>query len=208
MAKKASKKEATAAKKAKVAKKAPAVKAAKTAKPVAKAAAKPAKASAAKVKPVARVKAAESKASAAKKAKSKVEKAPAEKAKKTEVSKAKVSVEKPPKASKPLKIEEKVSSKLQLVKSEPELEAEAPKKEKKAKIDRTGLNEEQLKWHELHEKLKGVKAPAYTISGQYEAKTPIAHKIFGWGFILSNEYDRLEVLFQDAKRMLISNRKL
>lgn len=85
---------------------------------------------------------------------------------------------------------------------------EAPKKEKKVKLDKTGLSEDQVKWHEMHEKYKGVKAPLYTISAQFEAKTPIQHKIFGWGYVLSNEYDRLEVIFEDGKRMLISNRKL
>lgn len=89
-----------------------------------------------------------------------------------------------------------------------EASTEAPKKEKKVKIDKTGLSEDQVKWHEMHEKYKGVKAPMYTISGQFEAKAPIQHKIFGWGYVLSNEYDRLEVLFEDGKRMLISNRKL
>ncbi len=81
------------------------------------------------------------------------------------------------------------------------------KKEKKVKIDKTGLSDDQVKWAEYHEKYKGT-APTYSISGQFEAKTPLQHKIFGWGFILSNEYDRLEVLFEDGKRMLISNRKL
>lgn len=89
-----------------------------------------------------------------------------------------------------------------------EVADEAPKKEKKIKIDKTGLTEDQIRWHELHEKHRGIKAPNYSIGGQFEAKSPIQHKIFGWGFILSNEYDRLEVLFQDGKRMLISNRKL
>ncbi|MBO9666774.1 MAG: hypothetical protein J7501_08155, partial [Bdellovibrio sp.] len=85
---------------------------------------------------------------------------------------------------------------------------EAPKKEKKVKIDKTGMSEDQVKWHELHEKYKAMKAQSYNIGSQYEARTPIEHKLFGWGFILSNEYDRLEVLFEDGKRMLISNRKL
>ena len=89
-----------------------------------------------------------------------------------------------------------------------EAAVEAPKKEKKVKIDKTGMSEDQVKWHELHEKYKANKALSYNIGNQYEAKTPIEHKIFGWGYILSNEYDRLEVLFEDGKRMLISNRKL
>jgi len=183
MAKKAAKKEAPAAKAKKatkaVATKAPAKKAA------AKAPAKPAKSAvSAKAPP------------AAKPAKT----AKPEKAAKPVAAKKTAAPAAPP--PQPEKIEKK--PKLEIVSEE----AAAPKKEKKVKIDRTGLNEDQIKWHELHEKYKAVKAPAYSISGQFEARTPLQHKVFGWGFILSNEYDRLEVLFEDGKRMLISNRKL
>ena len=113
---------------------------------------------------------------------------------------AKAAPAKAPKSEKAPKTEKVV----EVVAEEPA----ATKKEKKVKIDKTGLSEDQVKWHELHEKHKAIKAPAYSISGQFEAKTPLQHKIFGWGYILSNEYDRLEVLFEDGKRMLISNRKL
>ncbi len=187
MAKKAAKKEAPAAK----AKKA-------VAKPAAKAAAKPAakKAPAKVAKPVAK----EVKA-----------KAPAPVAAKPQKAAKPAKVEKPvavaaPKAvapaavEKPAKAEKKSAA---VVAEEP-----ATKKGKKAKVDKSGLSEDQAKWTELHEKYQGMKAPAYSIGGQFEAKTPLQHKIFGWGYILSNEYDRLEVLFQDGKRMLISNRKL
>lgn len=179
MAKKVAKKEAPAAKAKKPVAKA-AVKPAKAAKPAPKAAAKPA------AKPVAK------KAAPAKP----VVKAPAKAAKPEVKAKAPV-VEKAPKA------EKKAAAP-----APAPVEVEAPKKEKKVKIDKTGLTEDQVKWHELHEKYKGTKAPAYTIAAQFEAKTPLEHKIFGWGYILSNEYDRLEVLFEDGKRMLISNRKL
>jgi hypothetical protein len=86
--------------------------------------------------------------------------------------------------------------------------AKKSKKGKKSKADKSGLSDDQAKWADLFEKHKAVKASAYSITGQFEAKAPIEHKLFGWGFVLSNEYDRLEVLFKDGKRMLISNRKL
>ncbi|WP_373999058.1 hypothetical protein [Bdellovibrio bacteriovorus] len=178
MAKKAAKKEAPAAKAKKAAAK-------PVAKPQQKAAAKPAAKAAAK--PAA-------KPAAAKPAK------PAKEAK----------AEKPEKKSAPVEAPVKTEKAEKKAKAEPVVEVaeKAPKKEKKAKIDKSGLSEDQVKWHELHEKYKAVKAPAYSISGQFEAKTPLQHKIFGWGYVLSNEYDRLEVLFEDGKRMLISNRKL
>lgn len=206
MAKKAAKKEAPAAKSKKTVKPAAAKNVAKAVKP-----AKPAKvekAASAKVvkaakvekpvKPAAKVKAEKvevvekiDKALAVKKTAEKLEKVPA--AKKAVEKKADV-----PPAEKLVKKEAEAVS---------EVVSKAPKKEKKVKIDKAA-SEDLLKWNELHDKYKAMKAQAYSISGQYEAKTPIQHKIFGWGFILSNEYDRLEVLFEDGKRMLISNRKL
>ncbi|MGZ3774714.1 MAG: hypothetical protein ACXVCY_10290 [Pseudobdellovibrionaceae bacterium] len=184
MAKKAAKKDTSAAKAKKVAKPAAAKKAVKAVKPA------PAKKSEKNEKPLK----AAPKAVKAEKI-GKLEKAaPNKKVADKKASQVAVSV-----SEKPKKTAEEVS----------EIVSEAPnKKEKKVKINKTGLSEDQLKWHEFYEKYKGVKAPLYSISAQYEAKTPIQHKIFGWGFILSNEYDRLEVIFEDGKRMLISNRKL
>lgn len=180
MAKKAAKKEAPAAKAKKAAAPKAAAKPVKNA-PAKKAEAKPAKAPA--KAPEKEVKAKAAKAAPAPKAPEKKEAAkPA----------AEVKPEKKAKVAAPA-----------------EAVAETPKKkEKKAKVDKSGLSEDQAKWLELHEKYQTLKAPTYSISGQFEARTPLQHKIFGWGFILSNEYDRLEVLFEDGKRMLISNRKL
>lgn len=188
MAKKAAKKEV------------PAAKAKKAAKPVAKAPAKATKPTKA-VKPVAKA----AKPVAAKVKEGKTAKAAPAKA----VEKKAVTPPPPPPAPAPVKAlkTEKVSKKDKVSKDVQETAA-VPKKEKKVKVDKSGLSEDQAKWHELYEKHKGVKAPTYSISGQFEAKTPLQHKIFGWGFILSNEYDRLEVVFEDGKRMLISNRKL
>lgn len=186
MAKKPAKKEARAAKK-------PATKTAKPVKKVAKA-----------VKPAKAAKPAPKAAKAAKKPAEKVAK-PAAKAPKSPD---------PKKMAKPVAVA-KSAAKAPAPKAAPKKEepqevvvAEAPKKEKKLKLDKTNLSDDQIKWHELQDKYRAVKAPTYSISGQFEAKSPIQHKIFGWGYILSNEYDRLEVLFEDGKRMLISNRKL
>jgi hypothetical protein len=189
MAKKAAKKEAPAAK----AKKAAAPKAA--AKPVTKAPAKKVEAKPAK----APAKAADKEV----KAKAPATKAPAAKAAPPAPAKT---VEKK-EAAKPV-AEPKAEKKAKAPAVAEVVEPTPKKKEKKAKVDKSGLSEDQAKWHELHEKYQTLKAPSYSISGQFEAKTPIQHKIFGWGFILSNEYDRLEVLFEDGKRMLISNRQL
>ncbi|AHI05159.1 hypothetical protein BDW_03255 [Bdellovibrio bacteriovorus W] len=212
MAKKAAKKatKTATAKKATTAK--PTAKKA-TPKPVAKVAAKKV-VKKAEAKPAKKSVAKKAAPKPASKAPAKVAKAPA----KAAVAPAKKVAAKPAPPAKPAKAavkpvkEVKVAKEVEPVKKSSHLslvtEEAAPKKEKKIKFDRTGMTEDQIKWHEMHEKYKGVKAPNYSISGQFEAKSPIQHKIFGWGFILSNEYDRLEVIFEDGKRMLISNRKL
>lgn len=63
------------------------------------------------------------------------------------------------------------------------------------------------KWLSLHEKHKAKKASLYNMKEVFEAKTPLLHKILGWGFIISVVNDRLEVLFKDGVRVLISNYK-
>jgi hypothetical protein len=62
-------------------------------------------------------------------------------------------------------------------------------------------------WLELHRKHSDEKASNYDMRSAFEASTPLNHKILGWGWILSNENDRLEVVFKDGKRILISNYK-
>ncbi len=61
------------------------------------------------------------------------------------------------------------------------------------------------KWMNLYRRSKNIKSVPYSMRNQYEAKTAIHHKILGWGYILANKNDRLEVLFKDGVRYLISN---
>lgn len=65
------------------------------------------------------------------------------------------------------------------------------------------------KWDSLQKKAKnrGIKAETYNMRKKYEPQTPIQHKVLGWGFILNNINDRLEVLFEDGIKYLISNYK-
>lgn len=154
--------------------------------------------------------------------------APAKKAGKekpaAKVSKAAV---KPVKATKPAKATERVEPKklekavktpkvdkpvLSLVENSPEVapvekpvKVKAPKLSKAAKAEMVAASEEQARWIELHEKYKAEKAQAYDMKGTFETGKPLQHKLLGWGWILSNENDRLEVLFRDGKKMLISN---
>ncbi len=69
------------------------------------------------------------------------------------------------------------------------------------------LSDEGKLW--LAQKIKHGKntCPTYNMSEQYPAQSPLIHKTLGWGFILSNNNDRLEVLFETGKKILISNYK-
>lgn len=72
-------------------------------------------------------------------------------------------------------------------------------------IDRNGdLSEIWQKFYETH---KGEKAKPYSMRETFEAKSALQHVKLGWGFILSNINDRLEVLFKEGIKVLISNYK-
>lgn len=73
--------------------------------------------------------------------------------------------------------------------------------------EKSKMTDDQIKWWDLHERNKSIKAPMYDMKEAFESQKPIMHKLLGWGFVLNNDNDRLEVLFKDGKRMLISNRK-
>jgi hypothetical protein len=81
------------------------------------------------------------------------------------------------------------------------------KSRKTVEVNLSGLTngEAEKKWQELHEKLGAEEALPYSISSQYESKMPLLHKVLGWGYILNIQNDRLEVLFKDGIKMLISN---
>lgn len=63
------------------------------------------------------------------------------------------------------------------------------------------------KWTTLYKKAEQIEAKPYNMKAVFEEKTAITHKILGWGYILANRNDRLEVLFKDGIKYLISNYK-
>lgn len=88
----------------------------------------------------------------------------------------------------------------------------APKKSKatraaesKEKAAKQASSDEEARWVDIYEKNKGEKPLDYDMKRKYESNKPLQHKILGWGWILSSENDRLEVLFKDGKKILISN---
>ncbi len=99
-----------------------------------------------------------------------------------------------------------------------------PKKEPKPKVDKVEarkarraakdllaglekLADARAKWEALYAKATDLVAEPYKMSGVYEPRTAVMHKVLGWGYILNAQNDRLEVLFKDGVKMLISNYK-
>ncbi len=80
-------------------------------------------------------------------------------------------------------------------------------KAKPVKVDRGNAADEKAKWTELNKKYGREKAITYKMTETYSSLIPLQHKVLGWGFVLTNENDRLEVLFENGIRMLISNYK-
>lgn len=63
------------------------------------------------------------------------------------------------------------------------------------------------KWANLYKKSEQIESKPYNMKAVFEEKTAIVHKVLGWGYILTNRNDRLEVLFKDGIKYLISNYK-
>src|SRR5262249_25539570 len=86
-------------------------------------------------------------------------------------------------------------------------------KEKVAKVDK--IKEAMMqatgpmaqKWTALFKKAETIESKPYNMKATYVEKTAIVHKILGWGYIMANRNDRLEVLFKDGIKYLISNYK-
>lgn len=92
-----------------------------------------------------------------------------------------------------------------------DLAAKAMSSAKKTKKDDFDVSilatKEGRKWKKLYDSSKNIKARMYKMSEVFEEKSPIEHKVLGWGYVLSSQNDRLEVLFKDGVRTLISNFK-
>ncbi len=180
----------------------------KAAKPAAKAAAKPAakKPEAKKAAPAA--KAAPAKAKVEPKAAAKPEKAtptPKAEAAKPALMTKKGKAPEEPKDQGDLLIEmaKDEMSKVNAAK----IAAEKNAKVKPIKIERGNAADEKAKWQELYKRHGKDKANPYKMTDSFDALKPLQHKVLGWGFILSNENNRLEVLFENGIKMLISNYK-
>ncbi|MEK6555636.1 MAG: hypothetical protein AABZ31_10375 [Bdellovibrionota bacterium] len=63
------------------------------------------------------------------------------------------------------------------------------------------------KWASLYSKANKIPVNPYNLKKEYEIETAIDHKTLGWGYIQDKKNDRLEVLFENGIKYLISNYK-
>jgi hypothetical protein len=117
-----------------------------------------------------------------------------------------------PKKLAPAKEVEEAEQEIEVEEEEMEVEvAPVPKISKKEKAAKAAadkiLSDDLKKWSDFKEKFGSQKAAPYNMSATYEAHQPLQHKVLGWGYILSVQNDRLEVLFESGSKVLISNYK-
>lgn len=187
----------------------------KAAKPAAKAAVKAKAAKAVKAKPAPAAKAAPVKAGATAKVKAPAKAVTPAASKKAEKSSVKPALMTKKGKVEPIEAEEPIVKKTQTVTSMieqgdapvDETKVEKLSKVKPIRVERGNVADEKAKWIELNKKYGKEKAIAYKMSDSYASLSPVQHKVLGWGFILTNENDRLEVLFENGIRVLISNYK-
>ncbi len=95
--------------------------------------------------------------------------------------------EKPPKVKKPTKAELAKAARAQALSEE---EAQLVKK-----------------WQKLQKQYAEEKAENYAISGFFEIKTPLSHKVHGWGLVLNRRENYIDVIFETGMKTLIINYK-
>ena len=61
-------------------------------------------------------------------------------------------------------------------------------------------------FEKLAGKLEDKKAVSYTMQGSYQPDDVINHKTFGKGFVTEVSYQKMQVAFADASRMLVCDR--
>lgn len=98
----------------------------------------------------------------------------------------------------------------EIAKAKAALKAEAKPRSRKISVDidpSEATSALSSKWSTLYKKAEQIEAKPYNMKAVFEEKTAILHKVLGWGYILANRNDRLEVLFKDGIKYLISNYK-
>ena len=78
------------------------------------------------------------------------------------------------------------------------------KAEREAKEEADRLKEQ---WNELSTLSQGQLTKKYKLYENFEPNMAIDHPKMGWGYVLSSQNNRIEVLFEEGIKVLISNYK-
>lgn len=81
----------------------------------------------------------------------------------------------------------------------------------KPRIDTKSFTEEQLdnykKWLKFQKQFADKAPESYNMSGNFDVKTPLQHKIHGWGVVVQRRDNYIDVLFEAGLKTLIVNYK-
>ena len=109
------------------------------------------------------------------------------------------------------KTEKKTKKKVVADSADGEAVVKKVKKKRVTKAEREAAEEaERLrdKWQELHALSEGQPSKKYKITDSYESNSSLDHVKLGWGYVLTSQNNRLEVLFEDGIKILVSNYKV
>jgi hypothetical protein len=82
----------------------------------------------------------------------------------------------------------------------------AKKPVKKPRARKTKKPDAAAIFEQLAEKFQEKKPVLYTMQGSYKTDDVIDHKTFGKGFVTEVSYQKMEVAFADASRLLVCDR--
>lgn len=114
----------------------------------------------------------------------------------------------------PKKVETKSEAVKPQLKSQPKVEktkAQETTPILSSKIDFKNLSaeaqEQYKRWLKLQKQLAEEKTIDYRMTEDFELKTPIAHKVHGWGVVMQKRDNYIDVLFEVGLKTLIVNYK-
>ena len=102
----------------------------------------------------------------------------------------------------------KIEAKTEAIKPQPKAET-APIQS--SRVDFKNLSpdaqEQYKRWLKLQKQLAEEKTHDYRMTEDFELKTPISHKVHGWGVVMQKRDNYIDVLFEVGLKTLIVNYK-
>lgn len=83
----------------------------------------------------------------------------------------------------------------------------APVKSKALEPIQENFDGADEQWVSLYKSHKSEKPVAYNMSENFDIKTVIHHKVLGWGYVIKSKENRIDVVFRDGVKTLITNYK-